>query len=88
MNYNFFLSNGSDSRLYNHTGDIINAFSHDGRGIRTRTDALCDVRRPYLLRNRSFAPKMGSSNSTIKGLWPSQYTPFIGVTIYFYLQIL
>ena len=38
MNYNFSLSNGSDSCLYNHTGDIIHVFTHDGRGIRTRTD--------------------------------------------------
>ena len=38
MTYNFSLSNGSDS-LYNQTGNIIHAFTHDGRGIRTRTDA-------------------------------------------------
>ena len=28
MNYNFSLSNGSDSCLYNHTGDIIHPFTH------------------------------------------------------------
>ena len=39
MNYNFSLSNGRDTRLYNHTGDIIYAFTQDGRGIRTRMDA-------------------------------------------------
>ena len=39
MNYVLSLSNGSDSCLYNHTGDIIHAFFHDRRGIRTRTDA-------------------------------------------------
>ena len=38
MNYKFSLSNGSDSHLYNHTGDIIHVLTHDGRGIRTRTD--------------------------------------------------
>ena len=38
--YIFYLKiNGSDSRLYNHTGDTIHAFTHDGRGIRIRTDA-------------------------------------------------
>ena len=35
MNYVFSLSNGSDY----HTGDIIHVRFHDGRGIRTRTDA-------------------------------------------------
>ena len=39
MNYNFSLSNGSESRLYNHTRDIIHVFTQDGRGIRTRMDA-------------------------------------------------
>ena len=39
MNYNVSLSNESDSCLYNRTGDIIHAFTHDGREIRTRTDA-------------------------------------------------
>ena len=34
-----FLSNGSDSRLYNLTGDIIHAFTRVGRGIRIRTNA-------------------------------------------------
>ena len=38
-NYNFSLSNGSNTCLCNHTGDIIHVFTHDGRGIRTRTDA-------------------------------------------------
>ena len=40
MNYNFSLSDGSDARLYNHTGDIIHAFAHDGHEIRTRMDAV------------------------------------------------
>ena len=39
MNYNFSLSNGSSYCLYNPTEDIIHSFTHDGRGIRTRTDA-------------------------------------------------
>ena len=39
MNYVFSLSNGNDSCLYNHTGDIIHAFFHDWRGIRTRVEA-------------------------------------------------
>ena len=42
MNYAFSLSNGRDSRLYNHTGDIIHAFTHDWDGIRARTDAVLD----------------------------------------------
>ena len=39
VNYNFSLSIGSDSHLYNHTGDIIHAFTHVGHGIRTCTYA-------------------------------------------------
>ena len=33
------LSIGSDTCLYNHTGDIIHAFVHGGRGIQTPTEA-------------------------------------------------
>ena len=40
MNYNFSINSGSEPRLYNHTGDIIHAFIHGGRGIRIRTDAM------------------------------------------------
>ena len=39
MKYNFSLSNGSDSCLYNHIGATVHAFTHDRCGIRTRTDA-------------------------------------------------
>ena len=42
MNYNFSLNNGSDSRVYNHTGDIIHTFTHVGRGTLIRTDAAYD----------------------------------------------
>ena len=51
-----------------------------------RRRQACNVRHPYLLPYRGF-PKKGSSNSTIKGLLTSQYTPFIGVPICFYLQL-
>ena len=34
----FPLGNGSDSRHFNHTGDIIHVFVHGGRRIRTRMD--------------------------------------------------
>ena len=40
MNYNFSISNGSEPRLNNHTGDIIHAFTHGGCGIQIRTDAM------------------------------------------------
>ena len=40
MNYNFSISNGSASRLFNHTGDMIHAFAHGGLGIRICTDAM------------------------------------------------
>ena len=70
MNYNFSLSTGSDSRLYNHTGDIIRAFTNDGRGIRIRTDAATSpstamyVVLTYCANEDS--QKKGSSNSTNK----------------------
>ena len=72
MNYKFSVSNGSDSRLYNHTGDTIHAFTHDGRGFRTRTDEATSrsvamyVVLTYCATEAS--RKNGSSNSTIKGL--------------------
>ena len=40
MNYNLSTSNGSEPGLYNHTGDIIHAFTHGGHRIRIRTDAM------------------------------------------------
>ena len=40
MNYNFFINNGSEPRLFNHTGDIIHSFTHGGRGIRICTYAM------------------------------------------------
>ena len=40
MNYNFSISNGSESRLNNHTGEIIHEFTHGGRRIRIRTNAM------------------------------------------------
>ena len=40
MNYKFSISNGSASRLFNHTGDMIHAFAHGGLGIRICTDAM------------------------------------------------
>ena len=81
------LSNGSDCRLNNHTGDIIHAFTHDGRRIRSRTDAATSpsISMYVVLTYRATeaSNKKGSSNSTIKGLQPSQYTPFTGVPIFF-----
>ena len=81
MNFNFTLSNRSDSCLYNDTGDIIHAFTHNGRGIRTRPDAATSPRIAMyvVLTYCATEASRGSSNSTIKGLRPSQYTPFIGV---------
>ena len=40
MNYTISISNGSEPRLNNHTGDIIHAFTHGGCGIQIRTDAM------------------------------------------------
>ena len=39
MTYAFSLGNGSDSRLFSHTGDIIHVFVHGGREIQTLMDA-------------------------------------------------
>ena len=78
------------SSVMNNTGDIIHEFTHDGREIRTRTDAATSpsitiyVGLTYCATEAS----RGSSNSTYKGLRPSLYTPCIGVAIYCYLHIL
>ena len=39
MTYAFSLGNGSDSRLFSHTGDIIHVLVHGGREIQTLMDA-------------------------------------------------
>ena len=65
---NISLSNGSDTRLYNHAGDITHAFAQAGRGIRARVDAATSlgiemyVVLTYSLRYRDFQ-KQGNSNS-------------------------
>ena len=89
MNYVFSLSNGSDSCLYNHTGDIIHA------GFFFMTDVGFE---PVWMRRRRLAlqstaplptalpklPKKGSSNSTDKdyGLYS---TLLIGALMYIFL---
>ena len=40
MKYIFSISSGSEPHLYNHTRDIIHAFTHGGRGFRIRIDAM------------------------------------------------
>ena len=89
MNSNFSLSNGSDSCLYNHIGGITHVSTHEGRRIQIRTGAATSPRiAMYVVLTHcatKASPKKGSSNSTIIGLRPSQYTPFIEVLFIFLL---
>ena len=85
--YAFSLGNGSDCRLFSHTGDVIHVFGHCKRGIRTHMDAATSpsiamyVVSTYCATETS--PK-GSSNSTAKD-YGHHSTLRIGVHMYFVL---